>query len=169
MIRRLYLFGLLTVCIGYAGFLAWQERDFRAGLAVPPQAGAPVAPAAQPASPDPTAIATVLGLAAQTPLQPSAEPLTLLASFVAANGLSKALLADAQGARIYQVGDPLPGGSTLRRVEANRAVLWNKGREEVLTLQASAVRFLNRQGTANPVPTPAPSTRYLRPHTGQSE
>jgi hypothetical protein len=27
---------------------------------------------------------------------------------------------------MYQVGERLPGGSVLRRVEANQVVLWNK-------------------------------------------
>lgn len=169
MIGRLCTVCLLLICVLYTGFLIWQERDFRAGLAAPRLEAASV-PTLEPSRPlDPTAIVTVLGLTAETALQRSAEPLTLLASFVVGSGLSKALLADAQGARIYQVGDQLPGGSTLRRVEANQAVLWNKGREEVLTLQMSAVRLLNRLDAAAQVPTPGISTRYLRPHDGPSE
>ena len=53
------------------------------------------------------------------------------------------------------MGEPLPGGSVLRRVEADRVVLWNKGREEVLTLQPSATRFLRRldpQARLRPLP-----------------
>jgi type II secretory pathway component PulC len=43
---------------------------------------------------------------------------------------------------MYQVGERLPGGSVLRRVEANQVVLWNKGREERLTLQPPVAHFL---------------------------
>ncbi|CAI8910791.1 general secretion pathway protein C [Pseudomonas sp. IT-P12] len=167
MFRRLFTIGLLMLCVGYATFLAWQERGYRERLATPLPVSAPASAPPVPAPLDTTAIATVFGLTAATPLQPSAEPLSLQASFVSADGLSRALLADAQGARIYTVGDQLPGGSVLRRVEANRVVLWNKGREEVLMLQTSAVRFLHRsEGQAE---APATSTRYLRPHVGQPE
>ncbi|MEZ1317256.1 type II secretion system protein N [Pseudomonas fluorescens] len=167
MFRRLFSIGLLMLCMGYAAFLAWQERGYREGLAAPLPAAAPASVPAVPAPLDTTAVATVLGLAAATPMQPSAEALSLQASFVSADGLSKALLAGAEGARIYTVGDELPGGSVLRRVEANRVVLWNKGREEVLTLQTSAVRFLHR--AEDQPEAPAPSTRYLRPRVGQPE
>ncbi|MHC8322773.1 hypothetical protein ACYZT4_19135 [Pseudomonas sp. GB2N2] len=169
MSRRLLPFGLLVVSVGYAAFLAWQEWGYRESL-VSPLSFATALRAPSPHAPvDSTAITTVLGLSPETPLLASAEPMTLQASFVLGTGLSKALLADAQGARIYQVGDPLPGGSVLRRVEANQAVLWNRGREEVLALQTSTASFLRRfDGQAEAQP-PAISTRYLRPHSGPSE
>lgn len=147
----------------------WHEWGFRKNLALPLSFAAtnPTPPLRVPL--DPAAVATVLGLTAETTLMPSAEPMTLQASFVVDSGLSKALLADAQGSRIYQVGDQLPGGSVLRRVEANRAVLWNKGREEVLTLQTSSKHFLRRFDPQAEAQPPAISARYLRPHSGQSE
>ncbi|MCP1499228.1 hypothetical protein J2Y86_003935 [Pseudomonas migulae] len=169
MNRRLSTLCLLVIPVGYAAFLAWQEWGFRTSLAspLPFTATVPTPPSRAPL--DTTAVATVLGLATETTMMPSAEPLTLHASFVLDTGLSRALLADAQGSRVYQVGDQLPGGSVLRRVEVNQAVLWNKGREEVLTLQTSAERFL-RQLDSSPNPqTPASSTRFLRPLSGQSE
>jgi hypothetical protein len=166
---RLSVFFLLLLSVGYAVLLAWQEWRFRLGLAAPAPVVATVAAPVVRAPLDTTAVITVLGLTAQAPLRPSAEPLTLQASFVLDNGLSRALLADAQGARMYQVGDQLPGGSVLRRVEANQAVLWNKGREEVLTLQTSAARFLQRFDGQTEAAPPAISTRYLRPHAGQPE
>ncbi|WP_343038517.1 type II secretion system protein N [Pseudomonas izuensis] len=130
---------------------------------------APVATPTPRAPLDTSAILTVFGLSAETPLLPSAEPLTLQASFVRDSGLSRALLADGQGSRIYQVGDQLPGGSVLRRVEANQAVLWNKGREEVLTLQTSTAGFLRRFDPQAETQTRVISARYLRPHSGPSE
>lgn len=160
---------LLVIGVGYGSFLVWYEWGYRKRLASPLSFATPITTPPPRAALDPVAVATVLGLTAESALQPSAEPLTLHASFVLGTGLSKALLTDAQGSRIYQVGDSLPGGSVLRRVEANRAVLWNKGREEVLPLQLSTERFLRRidpQTGAEPPPFPA---RYLRPHPGQSE
>ena len=90
-------------------------------------------------------LATVLGLVPQTRLRASTQNLTLQASFIARNGLSKALLADAQGSRVYVVGEHLPGGSTLRRVSADHVVLWNKGREERLMLQTGGLRRAPRR------------------------
>ena len=169
MSRRLCALCLLVIVVGYGAFLAWQESAFRKSLAAPLSFAATLTTPPPRAPLDPAAVATVLGLTTETTLMPSAEPMTLQASFVLDNGLSRALLADAQGPRIYQVGDQLPGGSVLRRVEANRAVLWNKGREEVLTLQTSTERFLRRLDPQTEARPPANSARYLRPHPGQSE
>lgn len=168
MNKHLCTLSVLVLSV-YAAFLAWQERGFRERLAAPVPFAATV-PTPPPQAPlNTTAVATVLGLTAEATLLPSAEPLTLQASFVLATGLSRALLADAQGSRIYQVGDQLPGGSVLRRVEANQAVLWNKGREEVLKLQTSSASFLRPLDSSPNPKTPIGSTRFLRPLSGQSE
>jgi type II secretory pathway component PulC len=111
----------------------------------------------------------VLGFTTEGSLKASAEPLTLQAIFVVSNGLSKALLADAQGPRLYQVGDRLPGGSVLRRIENHQVLLWNKGREERLALQAPAERFLQPAESPGTVKAPTTSARYLRPLAGPSE
>lgn len=169
MSRRLSTLCLLVISVGYAAFLAWQEWGFRKSLASPLSFAVTVPTSPSRAPLNTTAVATVLGLATETTLLPSAEPLTLQASFVLDTGLSRALLADAQGSRIYQVGDQLPGGSVLRRVEVNQAVLWNKGREEVLTLQTSSASFLRQLDLPSPPQTPVSSTRFLRPLSGQSE
>ncbi|VVN38374.1 hypothetical protein PS662_05306 [Pseudomonas fluorescens] len=159
----------MVIAVGYGAFLAWHEWAYRKSLAPPLSVAATITPPSPPVPLDPAAVATVLGLTAETTLMPSTEPMTLQASFVLGTGLSKALLADAQGSRMYQVGDQLPGGSVLRRVEASRAVLWNKGREEVLTLKTSAGRFLHPFDPQAESQAPAISARYLRPHPGQSE
>lgn len=169
MNRRLNTLCLLVLSVGYAAFLVWQEWGFRKSLASPLSFAATVPTPPSRAPLDTTAIATVLGLATETTLLPSAELLTLQASFVLGTVLSRALLADAQGARIYQVGDQLPGGSVLRRVEVNQAVLWNKGREEVLTLQTSSAGFLRQLDSASQPQTPVSATRFLRPLSGPPE
>ncbi|MHC8316583.1 type II secretion system protein N [Pseudomonas sp. LB3P31] len=158
---------LLVMPLTYGAVLMWQEWSFRQSIAL-----MPLPAPAQKTTParetlDATAVATVLGFTAATTLQASAEPLTLQASFVNASGLSRALLADSQGSRIYQVGDRLPGGSVLRRVEPGQVVLWNKGREELLTLQSSAARFL-RPFELQEAPHATPA-RFLRPISGPSE
>lgn len=158
---------LLIMPMACGAFLVWQEWGFRQSIAL---ATAPLV--MQIAAPereqlDATAVATVLGFTADATRQASAEPLTLQASFVNASGLSRALLADSQGSRIYQVGDRLPGGSVLRRVEPDQVVLWNRGREELLMLQPSAARFL-RPFQLQEAPHTAPA-RFLRPFSGPSE
>lgn len=169
MNRRLCTLGALVLFVAYAAFLAWREWGFREGFASPLPFTATVSTPPSRAPLNTAAVATVLGLTAENTLLPSAEPLIFHASFILATGLSKALLADAQGARIYQVGDQLPGGSVLRRVEVNQAVLWNKGREEVLALQTSAAPFLRPFDSHVEAQTNVIPARYLRPHTGQSK
>ena len=166
---RLPRLALLLVPLLYGGLLAEQEWRFRQALGreVPVVTDSPVAPARD--LPNVQAVATVLGLAPEGAQAPSAEPITLQASFVAGQGLSRALLADAAGPRIYQVGERLPGGSVLRRVEANHVTLWRNGREERLALQAAAKPLLRRLGPEDGRHAALQSSQYLRPVAGQSE
>jgi len=155
---------LLLIPLSYGVFLVWQEWLWRESFASVAYSVVATITAPPREHIDTTAVATVFGLVDEATRLPSAEPLTLQASFVVASGMSKALLADAQGSRIYQVGEQLPGGSVLRRIEPNQVVLWNKGREELLTVQSSSTRFLRRfesQDTPHHLPV---STRYLSPH-----
>jgi hypothetical protein len=166
---RLCKASLLIVPLVYGAFLGWQEWRYREQLTSPTLVETPrITPAPRQAL-DTTAVATVLGLTAGAELLPSAEPLTLQASFVVNQGLSRALLADSQGARLYQVGERLPGGSVLRRIEVNHAVLWNKGREELLMLQPSVSDFLQRLDPHGKPQTSSTSPRFLRPFAGPSE
>jgi len=144
--------------------LSWREWALRDALAVQQERAAPHIPIVDaPPQLNPGAIATVLGLAAQSALVRSAEPLTLRASFVSSTGESRALLAGADGERIYQVGENLPGGSVLRRVEVTQVVLWRKGREELLPLQLTGERALRALEAGDQNPAPALSPIHLRP------
>ncbi|KPU55469.1 type IV pilus biogenesis family protein [Pseudomonas fluorescens] len=166
---RLCNASLLVAPLVFGGFLGWQEWRYREQLVLPmPVETSRIAPAPRPAL-DATAVATVLGLTAGAELLPSAEPLTLQASFVVIHGLSRVLLADSQGARIYQVGERLPGGSVLRRIETDHAVLWSKGREELLTLQPPATGFLQRLDSHGKPQAPSVSPRFFSPLAGQPE
>lgn len=165
--RLFSLMGLWALPFACAAFLAWQEWAFRNAqrLTAPVAVPMPTAPAPL----NTAAVATVFGLAAPSALRPSAESLTLQATFAVDSGLSKALISAAQGPRLYRVGDDLPGGSVLRRVEAQHVVLWNKGREESLPLAPSASAFLKRLPASAVPPAADISARFLRPLTGQSE
>ncbi|KIQ57581.1 hypothetical protein RL74_20190, partial [Pseudomonas fluorescens] len=90
---------LVLVPLLYAGWLVEREWRFRQALGrdMPVVAAAP----ATRGLPNVQAVATVLGLAPEGAHAASAEPMTLQASFVVDQGLSRALLADAAGPRIY--------------------------------------------------------------------
>ncbi|ROR52617.1 UNVERIFIED_ORG: type II secretion system (T2SS) protein C [Pseudomonas psychrophila] len=158
LILKVLLWG---TCFGYGAHLAWQEWLYRQALAVPviaPARPAP-APALEPFQPE--AIASVLGLAPQGALAHSAEPLELRASLVSSHGASQALLAGSQQARFYRVGERLPGGSVLRRIEVSYVVLWRNNREERLLLKPPGRHVLPAGQTPA---TPAQATSlYLRP------
>jgi hypothetical protein len=166
-VRFFLLLGLWALPFVCAAFLAWQEWAFRSAQRLPAPVAVPMPTA--PAPLNTAAVATVFGLAAPSALRPSAESLTLQATFAVDSGLSKALISAAQGARLYRVGDDLPGGSVLRRVEAQHVVLWNKGREEALPLAPSASAFLKRLPASIDAPAADISARFLRPLNGQSE
>jgi type II secretory pathway component PulC len=150
-------------------FLAGQEWRFRHSLGreVPVVGESPVVAVER--SPNVQAVATVLGLAPAGAHLPSAEPMTLQASFVVTHDLSRALLADTAGARIYRVGERLPSGSVLRRVEADHVTLWRNGREERLALQQEAKPWLRRLSPEDERPATAHSSQYIRPVAGHSE
>lgn len=155
---------MLVLPLGYAAILTWREWALREAMAVPRELPVPPAAVVDSQAPlNPAAIATVLGLAMESELVRSAEPLTLRASFVSSTGESRALLAGADGERIYRVGESLPGGSVLRRVEITQVVLWRKGREELLPLQLTGGRSLRAVKAGGQSPSPAPSPHYLRP------
>ncbi|MCJ8206086.1 type II secretion system protein N [Pseudomonas sp. RGM2987] len=160
---------LVLVPLLYGAFLAVQEWRFRQALQgdVPVAAAAPIVPVPEP--PNVQAVASVLGLMPEGAHAPSSEPITLQASFVADQGLSRALLTNAAGSRIYQVGERLPGGNVLRRVEASHVTLWRNGREERVALQQPAQPLLRRLAPEDGPPATLISSQYLRPVAGQSE
>lgn len=168
---RLRTIGLLLIPTAYATFLSWQEWRFRERLVQPasPVANADPAPTRSTPTLDASAVATLMGLTTAVVMHGSSEPLTLRASFVASGHSSRALLADAQGAQMYRLGERLPGGSILRRVEARQVVLWNNGREELLALQPAAERFLRPVEPSLQTSAAVPSRRYLRPTSSPSE
>lgn len=159
--RLLWQVLLCTGPLAYGAWLAWSEWMFRRDLPARPVAVAVDTAPVPPRSLNHAAVATVLGLQAHDVLARSREPLQLRASFVASAGASRALLAGAEGQRVYRVGDRLPGGSILRRIEVGRVVLWREGREELLTLAPPARSALLPAGRA--ASASAPSPVHLRP------
>lgn len=161
---------LCALLLGYAAQSLWNERVFRQALPTLPtvQANSRAAPAER-APLNHAAVATVMGLAAQGVLARSAEPLKLRASFVSSAGDSRALLAGAEGQRIYRVGESLPGGSVLRRIESGRVVLWRNGREELLALDPPGRTTLQVLKGSVPEAVAPISSLYLRPTAMQRQ
>lgn len=146
---------------GYGVFLAWQEWLFRQSVVVPALKPAHTEPPPVSTAFNPDAIASVLGFSPRGALVQSPESLVLRASFVSSQGPSQALLDDASEARFYTVGERLPGGSVLRRVEVSYVVLLRNGREERLGLKPAA-QYLLPDASLNSLKTQA-APLYLRP------
>lgn len=160
--RLILTLGLIALPVGVTLWHAWQEWAYRTALpgltALTPLEAAPPS---KPVVFNPNGIATVLGFAPQGAAVRSAEALTLRASLVSSQGQSRALLAGTSEARFYSVGDRLPGGSVLRRIEVSRVVLWRNGREESLVLESAGQYLL--PVTRADAPKAQPASTYLRP------
>ncbi|CAD5203758.1 type II secretion system protein N [Pseudomonas sp. FEN] len=155
---------LCALPLGYAALSLWSERAFRQALpTVPAVEIGSRSMATERTPPNHLAVATVMGLVVQGPLVRSAESLKLQASFVSSSGDSRALLTGADGQRIYRVGESLPGGSVLRRIESGRVLLWRNGREELLALEPPGRTTLQALKGSGPDGTAPASSRYLRP------
>lgn len=133
--------GLVLVAVPAAlvgSGLAWQEWHFRQSLAawVPVVTAAPLVPAQEAGKP--AALQAFFGLQPSTAVAASHEKLELRAVFLGAGDRSRILLADREQQRFYKPGDRLPGGSVVRRIEADAVVLWRDGREERLALSGAA-------------------------------
>ncbi len=149
---------ILMLPLVYGLHLAWQEIQFRQGLAaLPTAAQVPDEPIARPQPLNMLAVATVLGLSPQDNVVSSNEPWTLLATVVGSD--SRALLAGPAGERFYRAGEQLSHSSVLRRIEPAHVVLWRQGREERLMLRPAGTRFLRSVDT----PRQAATSLYLKP------
>ena len=152
---------LLGLPVAYGAYLAWQEWQYRQSLGVPAATPARIAPAPVPEPFKPDAILSVMGLSPEGALAQSAEPLELRASFVSSQGASHALLVGQQHAQFYRVGERLPGGSVLRRVEVSQVVLWRNNREERLLLRPASQHLIPAPQTA--AKPPKSTSLHLRP------
>lgn len=153
-----------TLPLGYGSYLLVNELQVRASMTAPGELTAAPTPTTKRLHEfNPSAIATVMGLATSDAAVRSAEPLTLRASFVSNTGLSRALLTSTDSERLYQEGDTLPGGSVLRRVEISQVVLWRNGREELLALQSTTERHALKLNPENTMPSPSLIHVHLQP------
>ncbi|WP_322365550.1 type II secretion system protein N [Pseudomonas sp. Teo4] len=83
------------------------------------------------------ALAVAFGFQPAGAPMPSQLDITLKACFVSSHGEARALVAGAGGEAVYRVGDRLPEGGVLRRIENRAITLWFNGREQVVALSGS--------------------------------
>ncbi|PVZ43066.1 hypothetical protein N430_00753 [Pseudomonas sp. CC120222-01a] len=89
--------------------------------------------------------------------------LVLKACFIPSRGQTRALVGSREGDSFYSVGERLPGGSVLRRIDVGAITLWVDGREETLTLSGGRANvFVQSGSSAVRGPAPADSPRLLR-------
>lgn len=123
-----------------------------------------VAPAPTAQKPLPTAtLALAFGYSAPVGQAASQAELVLKACFVPSLGHARALVASREGESLYRVGDRMPGGSVLRRIDVRSITLWDGEREQRLALPGSRTNvFVQSGSTSARGPASANSPRLLR-------
>lgn len=86
--------------------------------------------------------------------------IVLKASFVSSLGEARALVSNDSHDAIYLVGDRLPGGGVVRRIESHAITVWAEGREQTLALAGPRDTLLRPVGADTPL-QPAPTTSLL--------
>ncbi|KAF0865955.1 type II secretion system protein N [Pseudomonas sp. LD120] len=135
------------------GWLTWLSHDSWRWLQGLDQNGHPPPPevvVAPSLPPDTAAIARLFGVLPQEAAgnQPQV-PLKLLASLVESRPeLSRALIESPEGSRFYRIGEPLPGGGSLREIGTEQVRVQRFGEDQALFLTSHATPLL--------IPLPAP-------------
>ncbi|MFV3325194.1 type II secretion system protein N [Pseudomonas sp. NY15372] len=152
-----------AMVLATGGLLTWREmaNPVVTDIATPASL---VAPAAAAQKPLPVAtLALAFGFQAPGQPQSSRSDITLKATFVSSQGDARALVKSPNGDAIHRVGDRLPGGGVLRRIDVRSIVLWLNGREEVVSLSASASPVFQPAGsTTGAASVSSSSPRLLR-------
>ncbi|MGE7990374.1 type II secretion system protein N [Pseudomonas sp. NPDC089554] len=146
-------------------FLLWREGQARAHWQAPlPMLGSPAAVDTQGPLPAAT-MALAFGFQAVDAKASTRSDITLKASFVSSLGEARALISNNAKDAIYRVGDRLPGGGVVRRIEARAITLWVEGREETLALAGATGTLLRPVGMDTPQqPASTSSLLLLRKH-----
>jgi type II secretory pathway component PulC len=119
---------------------------------------------AKPGSPAMGEVVDLFGLTSHQsgPTARSVERLEFVGSYRSNEPAASFVVLAASGIeKVYRVGELLPGGSQLRRVEPGRAVLWYEGREQVLELDQTPVTLIPSTGKRGQLPLPTP-LQYMR-------
>lgn len=145
-----FLVPLLVV--GWAGWQGVQEYYLRL---LPVPAPPLTMPSPAPGTFDGGDIALLFGLGPQAPAGEPVASHDVKAILAARDGQGVALIASAGQQHLYRVGDALPSGAVVRRIEPGRVIIWHARREHTLSL-AAAPAWLATRVPAEAVP------RHLR-------
>jgi len=167
-LRAGLLVGALSFLAAWLTWLAYSSWQFRQGLNPASLEAPSVAPPTPRAQPDPQAIARLFGV--QLPEHSSdlpRVPLSLVASLVAGQSEhSRALIESPEGRRFYGIGEPLPGGGSLRQIGTDQVRVQRFGEELILSLPQHETALLTPQdqdaAAAQPHPQPG-SGSLLQP------
>lgn len=89
--------------------------------------------------------------------------LVLKACFIPSRGEARALVGSRDGDALYRVGDRLPDGSVVRRIEVRSITLWDGSVEQSVAMSGSRPSiFLTSGSAAVAGPAPADPPRLLR-------
>lgn len=97
-----------------------------------------------------SALAVAFGFKPAGAPKPSLLDITLKASFVSSRGEARALVAGPGVEAVYRVGDRLPDGGVLRRIEGRAITFWFNGREHVVALTGSKAFIFQPSGSSVP-------------------
>lgn len=140
-------------------FVLWREGPARASWQIDtPALAAPAAVQAQPPLPVAT-LALAFGFRPVDATPSTRTDITLKGSFVSSLGEARALVSSNAKDAIYRVGDSLPGGGVVRRIESQAVTLWIDGQEQTLALAGTTGSLLR---SANTPPAPTSSHLLLR-------
>lgn len=159
--RQLLVWGALPALVG--ALLLWREVQARALWQTDlPALAAPAA--TEPRRPLPAStLALAFGFPVADAKASTRSDITLKGSFVSSLGEARALITSNAKDAVYRVGDRLPGGGVVRRIEARAITLWLDGREQTLALAAAAGTVLRPSRVETPRHlSPFPSHLILR-------
>ncbi|QZI72943.1 type II secretion system protein N [Pseudomonas protegens] len=136
--------GALALLLSWLTWLGHDSWQWLQGL---DQNGHPPPPelvAAPSLPPDTAAIARLFGVQPQEAAsnQPRV-PLKLVASLVGSSPeLSRALIESPDGSRFYSIGEPLPGGGSLREIGTEQVHVQRFGEDQALSLASHTTSLL---------------------------
>jgi type II secretory pathway component PulC len=153
---------LLCAWLSWLGHGSWVfSKATPPGTADHPASAPPVAATAL----NNTAIARLFGaVPAVDTLNTPRVPLDLLGSLLETDPqLSRALIGSPQGSRFYQIGQPLPGGGSLRQIGATQVVILRNGVQQTLTLATAKPSLLTPATPAGTTIAAAPAGPLIQP------
>lgn len=141
--RLLPWLGVVLSAAAWLGWDAFAQRRQLDQLQPVPLASAVAAPARPFAA---GTIALAFAASSSVGALATAEQVTLRAVILGSEGDSRVLIGAVGKARFYRVGERLPDGSVVRRIEAQQALLWQHGQEQRVSLVTTPSLLIPTRG-----------------------